>query len=134
MLIRLLQDIFQATIHCIDYVRSGVNSILTCYIVFGYNISYCNTVKLNELFVFVLLSFFITLMNLSVQIRGAQTRHTVVSFDLNQPLTNHRKKNITGWQFLAVDLSATFLNTGITNETFQQCGKQDLFRNIEKFS
>ena len=39
-----------------------------------------------ELFVFVLLSFFITLINLDAQIRGSQTRHTVVNFDLNQPL------------------------------------------------
>ena len=45
-------------IYCIDYVHSGVNLILTCYFVFGYNISYYNTLKLKkELFVFVLLSF-----------------------------------------------------------------------------
>ena len=31
-------------------------------------------------------------------------------------------------QFLAVDLSLTFLNTGTTDETFQQPGKQDSFR------
>ena len=31
-------------------------------------------------------------------------------------------------QFLAVDLSLTFLNTGTTNETFQQSGKQNSFR------
>ena len=35
----------------------------------------------NEIFVFVLLSFFITLINL-----GAQTQYTVVNFGLNQPL------------------------------------------------
>ena len=35
---------------------------------------------------FVLLSFFITLMNLGARIRGAQTRYTVVSFGLDQPL------------------------------------------------
>ena len=64
-----------------------LNSILTCYFVFGYNISYYNTLKLKrELFVFVLLSFFITLMNLGARIRGAQTRYTVVSFGLDQPL------------------------------------------------
>ena len=34
-----------------------------------------------ELFVFVLISFFITLISL-----GAQTRYTVVNFGLNQPL------------------------------------------------
>ena len=56
-------------------------------IVFGYNISYYNTLKQNkELFVFVLLSFFITLINLGAQIQAAQTRYTVVHFGLNQPL------------------------------------------------
>ena len=55
--------------------------------VFGYNISYYNTLKQNkELFVFVLLSFFITLINLGAQIQAAQTRYTVVHFGLNQPL------------------------------------------------
>ena len=33
---------------------------------------------------------------------------------------------------LAVDLSPTFLNTGTTDETFQQYGKQDSFRHILK--
>ena len=36
----------------------------------------------------------------------------------------------TGRQFLSIDLSPTFINTGITNETFQQSGKQDSFRHI----
>ena len=35
---------------------------------------------------------------------------------------------------LAVDLSPTFLNTGTTNETFQQSEKQDSFRHILKSS
>ena len=35
---------------------------------------------------FVFLSVFITLIDLGAQIRGAQTRYTVVSFSLNQPL------------------------------------------------
>ena len=39
-----------------------------------------------ELYVFVLLSFFITLINLGAQIRDAQRRYTAVSFALNQPL------------------------------------------------
>ena len=38
-----------------------------------------------ELFVFVLISFFITLSNLAAQIGGAQTQYTVVNFGLNQP-------------------------------------------------
>ena len=36
--------------------------------------------------------------------------------------------------FLAVDLSPIFLNTGITNETIQQSGKQDCFRCLYPFS
>ena len=60
--------------------------MLSCFFVFDYNVSYYNTLKmglltLKELFVFVLLSFFITLINL-----GAQTLYTVVNFGLNQPL------------------------------------------------
>ena len=39
-----------------------------------------------KLFVFVLLSFFITLINLDAQIRGAETWNVVVNFGLNQPL------------------------------------------------
>ena len=69
MLIRLLKDTRFATIHCIDYVHSGVNSILNCYFVFSYNINYYSTLKLKkELVVFVLLSFFIILINLGAQI------------------------------------------------------------------
>ena len=41
-------------------------------------------------------------------------------------LTTERR--LTGQYFLAVDLSPTFLNTGTTDETFQQSGKQDSFR------
>ena len=42
------------------------------------------------------------------------------------------KRRLTGWQFLAVDLSPTFLNTGTTDETFQQSGKQVSFRQLLK--
>ena len=41
---------------------------------------------------------------------------------------------LIGWQFLAEDLSPTFLNTGTTNETFQQCGKQNFLRHMLKSS
>ena len=37
-----------------------------------------------------------------------------------------------GRLFLVVDLSTTSLNTGSTNENFQQSGKQDSFRHILK--
>ena len=40
------------------------------------------------------------------------------------------ERTLTGWKFLAVDLSPTFLNTGITDETFQQSGKQDSLRHL----
>ena len=33
--------------------------------------------------------------------------------------TNHRRR-LTGWLFIAVDLSPTFLNIGTADETFQQ--------------
>ena len=37
-------------------------------------------------------------------------------------------------RLLLTDLSLTFLNTGTTNETFQQSGKQDSFRHLLKSS
>ena len=36
--------------------------------------------------------------------------------------------------FLAVDLSPTFLNTGTTDETYQQSGKQESFAHLLKSS
>ena len=39
-----------------------------------------------ELFLFVFLPVFITLIDLGAQIWGAQTRYTIVNFGLNQPL------------------------------------------------
>ena len=39
-----------------------------------------------ELFLFVFLSVFITLIDLGTQIQGAQTQYTIVNFGLNQPL------------------------------------------------
>ena len=47
-------------------------------------------------------------------------------------LTTERR--LTGREFLAVELSPTFLNTGTIDETFQQSGKQDSFRQILKGS
>ena len=47
-------------------------------------------------------------------------------------LTTERR--LTGRWFLAVDRSSTFLNTGTTDETFQQFEKQDSFRNLLKSS
>ena len=56
-------------------------------------------------------------------------------------ITNTERR-LTGWYFLALAVSLTFKNTGTTNKTFQQCGKQDFFRHLlqssasiyEKFS
>ena len=42
------------------------------------------------------------------------------------------KRRLTG--FLVVNFSPSFLNTGTTDETFQQPGKQDSFRYILKIS
>ena len=39
-----------------------------------------------ELFLFVFLSVFITLIDLDTQIPGVQTQSTIVNFGLNQPL------------------------------------------------
>ena len=73
--------------HCIDFLHSGINSTLTWFFVFDCNISYFSTLKKKkELFLFVLLSFFITLINLDSQIWGTQTWCTVVNFGLNEPL------------------------------------------------
>ena len=75
--------------HCIDFLHSGVNSILICFSVFDYNINHYNTLKVKkELFLFVFLSAFISLIDLGSQIRGAQTQYIVVNFGLNQPLDN----------------------------------------------
>ena len=48
--------------------------------------------------------------------------------------TNHRKKTNRAVVFLAEDLSPTFINTGTTDETFQQSGKQDSLRHLLKSS
>ena len=77
MLIRLQQDVLgYYTLYRLRTFRR-VNSILTCYFVFGYNISYYNTSKLKkELFVFFYNLF---LLLLGSQIRGAQTRLSVLA-------------------------------------------------------
>ena len=49
-----------------------------------------------ELFLFVFLSVFITLIDLGAQIRVAQTQYTIVNFGLNQPL--HMKMNFDYFQ------------------------------------
>ena len=73
--------------NCTDYLNSGVNSIFTNGFLSDYNISYYNTLKMKKkLFVFILLSFFISLINLGAPIRGAQIRYAVFNFGLNQPL------------------------------------------------
>ena len=46
---------------------------------------------------------------------------------VNNRIVDHLEKclRLTGWYFLAVQLSPTFLNTENTNETYQRSGKQD---------
>ena len=46
-----------------------------------------------ELLVLVLLSFFITLINLGTQIQGAQTRYNVVNYGLNQPHVSYKTRS-----------------------------------------
>ena len=72
--------------HCINFLHSGINSILICFFVFDYNITHYNTLKMKtEQFLFVFLSAFITLIDLGTQIQGTQTQYTIVNFGLNQP-------------------------------------------------
>ena len=52
-----------------------------------------------------------------------------ISYNFSRIFINLRKKTNR-----AVDVPPTFLNTGATNETFQQTGKQDYFRHILKSS
>ena len=47
-----------------------------------------------ELFFFVFLSVFITLIDLGTQIRGAQTRYTIINFGLDQPLFDNPQLDI----------------------------------------
>ena len=54
-----------------------------------------------------------------------------IIYNFFKDFTNHRKKT-NRVVVLAVDLSPTFLNTGTTDETFQQSGKQDSFRHLLK--
>ena len=60
-------------------------------------------------------------------------RRSAVNRDLTKTLLTTERR-LTGRCFLAIDLSPTFLNTGTTNETFQQLGKQDSFRYLLKSS
>ena len=63
-----------------------------------------------ELFLFVFLSVFITLIDLGAQIRAAQTRYTVVNFGLNQPLTGFKylPKTHIHSSFLPADLKSFY--------------------------
>ena len=50
-----------------------------------------------------------------------------------EDFTNHKKKSNRA-VVLGLDLSPAFANTRATNETFQESGKQDSFRDILKGS
>ena len=56
-----------------------------------------------------------------------------IIYKLFKDFTNHKKKT-NRVEILAADLSPTFLNTGATDETLQQSGKQDSFRLLLKNS
>ena len=53
---------------------------------------------------------------------------------MNKPITTFLKALLITSKFSVVCFPPAFLNTGITNETFQQSGKQDSFRYILKSS
>ena len=55
-------------------------------------------------------------------------RLEAIIYKFSKDFTDH-KRRLTGWLF-----SQTFLNTGTTNETFQQSGKEDPFKHILKRS
>ena len=70
-----------------------------------------------------------------MEIRKKATFHQVI----NNPIIYSKtllttERRLTGWQVLAVDLSSTFFNTGTTDTTFRQSGKQDSFRHIQNSS
>ena len=44
---------------------------------------------------------------------------TTIIYKFFKDVTNHRKKRLTGFKFLEVNLSPQFLNTGTINENFQ---------------
>ena len=57
--------------------------------------------------------------------------HNSIIYKFFKDFTNHKKKTNRA-AFLVLDLSPTFLNTGTTDKTFQQCGKQGSFRHLLK--
>ena len=66
--------------------RIQLNINLFYFVSFDCNISYYNRLKIKkEVFVFLLQSFLITLINLGAQIWGAQTWYTTINFGINQP-------------------------------------------------
>ena len=72
--------------------RSNLDiNLLLCFWLQYYLLQYIKaeerTICVCFLFFFIYL-FFITLINSGTQIRGSQTRYTVDSFGLNQPLSN----------------------------------------------
>ena len=58
----------------------------------------------------------------------------LIIYKFFKDITNHRKNTNRAVVFSSIDLSPTFLNTGTTNETFQQSGKQYSVRHILKSS
>ena len=73
-----------------------------------------------ELFFFVFLFVFITLIDLGAQIRGIQTRYTVVNFGLNQPLVHNVELKTYGY-FLSVSLPRqAFIQALLSTAVFPQ--------------
>ena len=57
-------------------------------------------------------------------------RSTILLFTSFSKTLLTSERRLTGWWFLAIDLSPTLLSTGTNDETFQQSGKQNSFRHI----
>ena len=58
---------------------------------------------------------------------------TILLFTSSNTLLT-KERRLTERQFLDVDISSTFLNTGATDDTLQQSWKQDSFRHLLKSS
>ena len=69
-----------------------------------------------------------------ISLGDQQSYYLQVFQRLYETKEQNQERRLTGWLFLAVDLSLRFLNRGTTDETFQKLGKQDSLRHLLKSS
>ena len=74
-----------------------------------------------------------TILEIRKKVTFLQMMNNPFTYKFFKDFTNTEIR-LTEWQFLAVDLSPTFLNTWTTYEIFQQSRKQDNFRHLLKSS